>query len=119
MLRKAQIILAACVLLSIPPSALADRGASKKSKSKSGISLNIKTPVSLRNSISFNLKSGLTYKGSTLGTNTKSSFGLRLTTGTVSYQKGNTVYILPYKHKIAVPELRQGYAGMKLIIRSH
>jgi hypothetical protein len=118
MLRKVQIILAACVLLSIPPSALADRGASKKSKAKTGISLNIKTPVSLRNSISFNLKSGLVYKGSTLLSNTKSNFGLRMNTGTVTYQKGNTVYILPYKHKIAVPELRQGYAGMKLIIRS-
>lgn len=116
MLKKAQIILAACVLLSIPPSAFADRGAVKKSKSKAGISLNIKTPVSLRNSISFNLKSGLVYKGSTLGSNT--NMGIRLNTGTVTYQKGNTVYILPYKHKIAVPEVRQGYAGMKLIIRS-
>lgn len=118
MLKKAQIILAACVLLSIPPSALADRGAIKKSKSKAGISLNIKTPVSLRNSISFNLKSGLVYKGSTLGSNTNTNMGIRLNTGTVTYQKGNTIYILPYKHKIAVPEVRQGYAGMKLIIRS-
>jgi hypothetical protein len=118
MLRKVQIILAACVLLSIPPSALADRGAIKKSKAKIGISLNIKTPVSLRNSISLNLKSGLVYKGSTLGTNTNTNFGVRINTGTVSYQKGNTVYILPYKHRIAIPELRQGYAGMKLIIRS-
>jgi hypothetical protein len=120
MLKKAQIILAACVLLSISPSALADRGAIKKSKSKAGINLNIKTPVSLRNSISFNLKSGLVYKGSTLGsnTNTNSNMGIRLNTGTVTYQKGNTIYILPYKHKIAVPEVRQGYAGMKLIIRS-
>jgi len=106
------------MLLSIPPSALADRGASKKNKSKNSLSLNISTPLSLRSSVSLNLKSGLIYKGSTLGSsNYSSASGMRATT--VTYQKGNNVYILPYKNKIAVPELRQGYAGMKLIINVH
>lgn len=118
MLRKFQIILAACVLLSIPPSALADRGANKKNKSKTCLSLNINTPVSLRSSISLNLKSGLVYKGSSLGSSyATSAHTTSMHTSTVTYQKGNNVYILPYKNKIAVPELRQGYAGMKLIIK--
>jgi hypothetical protein len=45
--------------------AIADRGAGKKTKTNK-ITLNITTPSSLRGSISFNLKSGLTYKGSLL-----------------------------------------------------
>jgi hypothetical protein len=102
------------MLLSISPNVMADRGASKKAKAKT-LSLNISAPVSLRSAVSLNLKSGLVYKGSTLGTNT----GSAMKVSTVTYQKGNTVYIMPYKHKIAVPELRQGYAGMKLIIKVH
>jgi hypothetical protein len=96
---------------------LADRGASKKSKSR-GLTLNIRTPLSLRNSVPLNLKSGLVYKGSTLGTPTFSNPAVSHPLSTVTYQKGSNVYIMPYKTKIAVPELRQGYAGIKLIIRT-
>ena len=35
----------------------------------------------------------------------------------VTYQKGNTTYIIPYKNKITIAEMRQGYTGMKVIIR--
>jgi hypothetical protein len=95
---------------------LADRGSSKKSKTRS-LTLNIRTPLSLRNSVPLNLKSGLVYKGSTLGTPTLSNPSSH-PVSTVTYQKGSNVYIMPYKSKIAVPELRQGYAGIKLIIRT-
>jgi hypothetical protein len=37
----------------------------------------------------------------------------------LTYQKGNTVYIIPHKQVIAVPEMKQGYTGMKIIIRTH
>ena len=37
----------------------------------------------------------------------------------LTYQKGNTVYIIPHKQIIAVPEITQGYTGMKLIIKPH
>ena len=36
----------------------------------------------------------------------------------ITYQKGNTTYIIPYKQKVALPEIKQGYTGIKLIIRS-
>jgi hypothetical protein len=37
----------------------------------------------------------------------------------VTYQKGNTVYIIPQKQVYTVPEMKQGYTGLKLIIKTH
>lgn len=115
MMKVSKIVLL-LVLVSTTYSAWADRGIGRKTKAKT-FSLNLNTNVSLRSSISINLKSGLVYKGSTLGTiNTVKG---PVVQGTVSYQKGNNVYVLPYKQKIVTPEVKQGYAGMKLIIRSN
>ena len=76
------------------------------------------TPTNLRGSLFLNLKSGLKYTGSLL--NSQQQSGTSFTyNNLVTFQKGNTVYIIPYKQKIAVPESRPGYLGMKLIIRSH
>jgi hypothetical protein len=113
MVRISKILLTLLVLLSTSLSAWADRGIGKKSKARA-FTLNIATPSTLRSSVSLNLKSGLVYKGSTLGSATGSS-----ARSIISYQKGNNVYVLPYKQKIAVPEVTQGYAGLKLIIRSN
>jgi hypothetical protein len=115
MVRISKILLTFVVLFSTSLSAWADRGIGKKSKARA-FSLNIATPSTLRSSVSLNLKSGLVYKGSTLGSATGTSASAR---SIISYQKGNNVYVLPYKHKIAVPEVKQGYAGLKLIIRSN
>lgn len=96
--------------------AMADRGAGKKSKNTNKVALNINTPYNLRNSIAFNLKSGLTYKGSLL-VGQQSAGSSVLNNSIVTYQKGNTTYIIPFKHKITMPEISQGYTGLKLIIR--
>ncbi len=91
----------------------ADRGGFGR---KNKIHLNITTINTLKNSIPFNLKSGLSYKGSTILY--KQQIGNSIYTNSiVSYQKGNTIYILPYKQK----NLIQSYSpssGYKLIIRS-
>ncbi|MFM2360060.1 MAG: hypothetical protein RLY16_2053 [Bacteroidota bacterium] len=93
---------------------LADRGVGKKAKAKAN--LNITTTTTLKNSISANLKSGLTYKGSLFSSRTAPSGSIMR--NLVTYQKGNTTYIIPYKQKVAaVPEMRQGYTGMKIILR--
>jgi hypothetical protein len=92
----------------------ADRGAGKK---KAKITFNIKAPVSFTSSLNFNLRNGLKYTGSFLSpvTNSKSnSFNFNTL---ITYQKGNSVYILPYKQKVLVADVRQGYAGAKLIIK--
>jgi hypothetical protein len=114
MVRITKILLAVLVLISTGLPALADRGVGKKGKSKT-FSLNLYTPSSLRTSVSLNLKSGLIYKGSTLGNNSSSASARSM----ITYQKGNNVYVMPYKQKIAIPEVKQGYTGLKLIIRSN
>lgn len=116
MIKKAKMILIVLMLSSIGFSAMADKGIGKKSKSK--VSLNITTVNTLRSSISLNLSTGLKYTGSLLvnqQVDGKSLFSNTLLT----YQKGNTVYIIPQKQVIVVPEMKQGYTGMKLIIKTH
>ena len=109
-------LLTIALLFSVAQVAMADRGVGKKSKNKT--ILNIYTPSTLRNSIAFNLKSGLSYKGSLLSNNNTVGNSI-MSNSLVTYQKGNITYVVPYKHKIVVPEIKQGYTGMKIIIRSH
>lgn len=116
MMKRAKIILVVTVLSGIAFSALADKGIGRKSKTK--VTLNITTSNSLRNSVLLNLKSGLKYTGSLLA-NQQSQGNTILSNTLLTYQKGNTVYIIPHKQIMAVPEIRQGYTGMKLIIKPH
>lgn len=104
------------MLSSIGFSAMADKGIGKKSKSK--VTLNINTGNTLRSSISLNLSAGLKYTGSLLVNQQVHSQSISSKT-LLTYQKGNTVYIVPQKQVIVVPEMKQGYTGMKLIIKSH
>ncbi|MBS1742153.1 MAG: hypothetical protein JST81_03895 [Bacteroidetes bacterium] len=92
----------------------ADRGVGKKSKNK--INLNIPANTNLRNSLSYNLNNGLKYKGSLI-TGVQKGSGLITSNNIVTYQKGSNIYIIPYKQKVIVPEIKQGYTGMKLIIK--
>ena len=92
--------------------AFADRGGFVK---RNKTQLNIKTNGNLKNSIPFNLKSGLTYRGSFL-TDQEQIGNSLVSDAYISYKKGNTVYILPYKQKILIPEYSQ-QEGYKLIIR--
>ena len=94
----------------------ADRGIGRKAKNK--ISLNIPLNTSLKSSISVNIKSGLKYKGSLL-TGIQKDGGTVTANNIVTYQKGSNIYIIPYKQKLIVPEVKQGYTGMKLIITSN
>lgn len=111
-----KIALLAVLLNGIMFSSFADRGVSKKARTK--VTLNINTTnSSFSNNLSFNLKSGLKYKGSLLSGATKTSPTTVIQNNVVTYQKGNSVYVIPYKQKIIVPEVRQGYTGMKLIIK--
>jgi hypothetical protein len=98
--------------------AFADKGVKRKAKTRTKI--NITAPVSLKNlmELNLNLKSGLTYKGSLLST-TPSIDPSLLNTAILTYQKGNTTYIIPFKHKMILPDVQQqGYTGLKFIIRS-
>ena len=88
----------------------ADRGIPKK---KTKVTMNIRPAASFNNALNFNLKSGLRYTGSLIAPSTTSNSFNTL----VTYTKGKSVYILPYKQKVLVADVRQGYTGTKLIIR--
>ncbi len=93
--------------------ATADRGGFvKKNKTR----LNIVTSNTLKNSLRFNLKSNLNYKGSFF-INQRQIGNTLVSDALISYKKGNTIYLLPYKQKILIPEYTQA-EGYKLIIRS-
>lgn len=70
-------------------------------KRKSKLSFD-KDFVPVRTSGGFTLKSGPSYKGSRLLNYNKQKDAVHFTS-VVTYQKGNTTYILPYKNKMQVP----------------
>jgi hypothetical protein len=107
-----KILLIAFLVCGSVLSSFADRGLRKKSRSH--IALNINTEHGFKNNISLNLKSGLKYKGMLLTRSESDNFSN--ITFLKYYQKGNTLYILPPKQKILSTELKQGYAGLKLLI---
>lgn len=115
-MKTSKMILILVMLGSIAFSAWADKGIGKRNKVKAD--LNITTTNSLRNSISLNLKTGLKYTGSLL-INQQFDGNALINNTLLTYQKGNTVYIIPHKQIIAVPDMSQGYSGMKLIIKAH
>ncbi len=115
MTKIAKKILLLSILTGTMLVSFADRGAGKKSKNR--VILNINTNNSFKNAISFNLKGGLKYKGSLL-IKTEQQANTLVSTELVTYQKGSSIYIVPYKQKIIVPEIRQGYTGVKLIIHT-
>jgi hypothetical protein len=89
----------------------ADRGVGKK---KTSITLNLGSKPS--KNLSFNLKTGLKYKGSLLSSTESVKSGLQLN-NVVTYQKGNNIYIIPFKQNVVVPEVKPGYTGMKVILK--
>lgn len=103
-----KIVLLSAVLNGIMFTSLADRGVGNTKKTAS--------TSNFKSSISLNLKTGLKYKGSLL-TGVCSNKTSLTTNNLVTYQKGNTIYVVPHKQKMIVPDVKQGYTGMKLIIK--
>jgi hypothetical protein len=103
------VVLVSCISIF----ASADRGGFGRKKTK--VNLNIYTSSTLKNSIAFNLHSGLTYRGSTLF-NHQLIGKNAIDNALVTYKKGNSIYILPYKQRILIPDYST--SGYKLIIRS-
>lgn len=113
MLKYSRIVTVIVLVCGICLFAFADRGGFvKKNKPR----LNIETNGNLKNSIPFNLKSGLSYRGSFF-TNSQKIGNTMVSDVYVSFKKGNTIYIVPYKQKILIPEYTQK-EGYKLILRS-
>ena len=116
MIKKAKMIVVILLLSGIGFTALADKGIGKKKQVK--VELNINVATTLRKSISLNLTTGLKYTGSLL-VNQQTTGTTYLNNTLLTYQKGNTVYIIPQRQIVVVPDMKQGYTGMKIIIKSH
>lgn len=113
MIKKSKIAAIVLLFCFVTYVAIADRGGFGR---RNKIHFNIITLTTLKNSIAFNLKSGLTYRGNTILNQQQISNSI-FTNTIVSYQKGNTIYILPYKQKVLIQSYSPA-SGYKLIIRS-
>lgn len=112
-----KISLIVALLIGLAGASFADRGAGKKNRLRTNLNIASNTNYSFKASLTANLRTGLTYKGSLLTTN-KSVVGTSVISNSLmTYQKGNTTYIIPFKQKTFIPEMKQGYTGVKLIIR--
>ncbi|MCF1714675.1 hypothetical protein L0U88_08565 [Flavihumibacter sp. RY-1] len=92
-------LLVAAVFLSVTGLAVASMGGEKKAKKASKATEDF---VPIRTTAGFTLKAGPSYKGS-LGFNSSKVTNGTLSINTlVTYQKGNTTYIMPYNSRISV-----------------
>lgn len=108
-----KIVLLIAAFNGIVLTTMADKGVGKAKKKPSVSAIR---SASYSKTLSFNLKSGLKYKGTLLNSVESSKDAVSYNT-LMTFQKGNTIYILPFKQKIVVPEIKPGYTGMKLIIK--
>jgi hypothetical protein len=111
MTKFAKISLLFFVMNGVMLTSWADKGVGKK---KSSITLNLASKPG--KNLSFNLKTGLKYKGTLLSSTETVKSGVQLN-NVVTYQKGNNIYIVPFKQSLVVPENKPGYAGMKVILK--
>jgi hypothetical protein len=109
-----RILFLTTILSGVLFTSFADRGAGRKKKK---IVFNIKVPVSFTKALDFNLHNGMRFTGTFLKPNTTITPNVFSYNTLVTYQKGNSVYIVPYKQKVLVADVQQGYTGTKLIIK--
>ena len=114
MSKISKIVMLIAVLNGIVLTTMADRGIGKNKKKVPLNSGSVNS--SIARALTLNLKTGLKYRGTLLNT-VENKRNLILYNTLVTYQKGNTIYVIPYKQKLIVPEIKQGYTGMKLIIK--
>lgn len=88
----------ATLFLGVAAFAFASMGGEKRNKKTSSIRSEF---VPIRTSSGFTLKAGLAYKGSMILNQEKSNGQIRFNS-LVTYQKGNTTYIVPLNHRINI-----------------
>lgn len=112
MKRYTSIFIVVLLLCGIGYLGFADRGGiGRKNKPQ----FNIELHGTLKNSIPFNLKSGLVFRGSEIISNHRIG-GSLVTESVMSFQKGKTTYLIPYKQRVLIQDYSQN-GGYKLIIR--
>ena len=115
MRNKTKIFLLTLALFGIVLISYADRGYSKKAKVRT--SMNVDVRNGFKNNLYNNLNSGLVYKGSFISNMTGGN--PFVTNNLITYQKGNTIYILPASQKVFYPVNRAGDPGIQIVIGSN
>jgi hypothetical protein len=85
-------------------------GGSKKSSIKNRSLLTHKPAYNYKN---FSLKTGYNYRGSTVFSKTKGENKYIMLNTMVTYQKGNTTYILPMKRKLLLDKIKFNSAPVR------
>jgi hypothetical protein len=114
-MKKLKSILLVLLFLSNVLNSFADRGIRKKNRNN--VMLNISSTKSFKSDLAFNLKTGMKFNGVSRVNVTPEKSNTLQFNSIDFYQKGNTMYLVPHKHKILIPEVKQGYTGLKLVIR--
>jgi len=114
MIKFTKLLLFTGLLCGLVLPAWADRGIGRKTKGK--VLITTTSTAAFKGRLALNLTSGLKYTGSLLNNNSR-TINTSFANTAVTYQKGNTIYIMPYKQKVVVPDMQKGYSGLKLIIR--
>lgn len=96
--RHGRKLLIAALFIGVAGVAAASMGGEKKGKKASKPTEDF---VPIRTSAGFTLKAGPSYKGSLGLTSNKTGNQLSINT-LVTYQKGNTTYIMPYNSRITI-----------------
>jgi hypothetical protein len=81
---------------------LGDGGYSKKASASSKSLLSYKAPANFKG---FSLNSGYNYRGNTIISNHTPEKKFVMLNTTVTYQKGNTTYIVPIKRKLFLDKI--------------
>ena len=96
----------ALLLVGVAHLAFASFTGSSENKSKNLYSLKNFNKNFYKSASPFSLRAGFQYKGSQLISIKKEENGEYTLSSMMRYEKGNTVYIYPYKHKISVPKFK-------------
>jgi len=93
-------------------------GSSGGGGGKSRNDLNFKDFTPIRTSGGFTLKAGPLYRGSQLLNMHQQNNTVVLST-VVTYQRGNTTYILPYKYRMTKPSVKSNLTALDVKIPLH
>jgi hypothetical protein len=116
-MRKISIYTFIVVVFSLAASiALADRGTFGRKDKKKVAVLDFAHTGSLRNAILSNLRAGFVFKGTQTISQQRTAAGI-VNNSIMSFKRGNTMYVLPLRHKIIMPEYNKA-TGYKLVLRS-
>ena len=109
MRKTGKILFSFLLLTAVVLPSFADRGVSKRSRSK--VAINIDTHFSLKNNLS-----GLKYNGSL--SNPCSYLNCKEAGNLITYQKGNSIYIIHAKQKTVMLDADNSPEAIKVIVKS-